>query len=262
MKDLPFRLRDLPFAARLSLTLLVLVNLGGFLASGLHMVRHHENRDERQGLSMTDLQGAYHGVQNRASLLIALESGHPDELEGSQLAPESRSLLVGWLSGNRISEGYDDIDLGDQAPAEILDQSCLGCHSRNAEQQLSAQPFLDFWDDVAAVAFSRDISPVDKDILLASTHTHAISLATVTIIIAGLMLLTSWPASFKSGLGLVAASGLFLDLAAWWLARDVEGLVYAIVLGGVLYAGAMVLMMLGVLTDLWWPRKHHVQLHA
>ena len=103
MKDLPFRLRDLPFAARLSLTLLVLVNLGGFVASGLHMVQHHENRDERQGLSMTDLQGAYHGVQNRASLLIALESGHPDELEGSQLAPESRSLLVGWLSGNRIA---------------------------------------------------------------------------------------------------------------------------------------------------------------
>ena len=54
MRELNFHLRDLPFAARLGLTLLVLVNLGGFLASGLHMVKHYENRDQRDGLSMTD----------------------------------------------------------------------------------------------------------------------------------------------------------------------------------------------------------------
>ena len=45
MKDLNVRLRDLPFSARLALTLLVLVNLWGFVASGLHMMRHHENRE-------------------------------------------------------------------------------------------------------------------------------------------------------------------------------------------------------------------------
>ena len=255
MKELTVRLRDLPFAARLALTLLVLVNLGGFLASGLHMVRHHENRDERAGMSMTDLQGAYHGVQSRAALLVALESGHPDELGETPLDGASRTLLVEWLTGNRISEGYDDIDLGDRAPAEILDQACVSCHSRNAEESLRAQPFLEFFDDVRGVAFSRDISPVDEDILLASTHTHAISLAMVTIVIAGLMLLTSWPVALKSILPLVAAAGLFFDLAAWWLARDAAFLVYVIVLGGVAYAGSMVLMMLAVLTDLWRPGR-------
>ena len=144
MKELPFRLRDLPFAARLALTLLLLVNLGGCLASGLHMVRHHENRDERDGLSMTDLQGAYHGVQSRAALLVALESGHPDELGEAPLDGASRTLLVEWLTGNRLSEGYDDIDLGDRAPAEILDQSCVSCHSRNAS---SVSPAKDTWSN-------------------------------------------------------------------------------------------------------------------
>ena len=96
---------------------------------------------------------------------------------------------------------------------------------------------------------------MDEDILLASTHTHAISLAMVTIVIAGLMLLTSWPVALKSILPLVAAAGLFFDLAAWWLARDAAFLVYVIVLGGVAYAGSMVLMMLAVLTDLWRPGR-------
>ncbi len=255
MKDLPFRLRDLPFSARLALTLLVLVNLGGFIASGLHMMRHHENRDEREGLSMTDLQGAYSGVQSPAPLLTALESEHPDELQNTSLEPASRTLLLDWLRGDRISEGYDDIDLGDQSPAEILDRSCVSCHSRNADQDLQAPPFLEYWDDVSGLAFSRNISPVDEDILLASTHTHAISLATVTIIIAGLMLLTSWNPLLRNGLGLLAASGLSFDLAAWWLAREASAMVYAIVAGGFLYAGSMMLMMLAIVTDLWRPRR-------
>lgn len=255
MTERTFRLRDLPLPTRLALSLLVLVNLGGFLASGLHMVSHHENRDERDGLSMTDLQGAYHGVQSPAALRIALESGHPDEL-GTTLTSEHRSMLLNWLSSDRISEGYDDIDLGDQAPAEILDQTCVSCHSASADAELRVPPFLEYWDNVRDVAFSRDISPVDTEILLASTHTHAIALATITIVIAGLMLFTSWPGYLRSGLGLLAALGLSFDLAAWWLARDAAGMVWAIVAGGGVYALSMGVMMVAVVADLWMPGRH------
>ena len=54
---------------------------------------------------MTDLQGAYSGVQNPASLLMALEAQHPDELQNTSLEPASRSLLLSWLRGDEPAAG-------------------------------------------------------------------------------------------------------------------------------------------------------------
>ena len=75
MNDIPFRLRQLPGAVRLGLTLLLLVNLGGFVASGLHMRDHHENRDGQPGLALDDLRGAYSGVKSDARLVTAITAG-------------------------------------------------------------------------------------------------------------------------------------------------------------------------------------------
>lgn len=252
MREAPFLLRDLPLGGRLALALLLLVNLGGFVASGLHMQGHYENRDERPGMSLDDIQGAYHGVRSRAPLLEAIEVEHPGELEGGKpLAEKQRRTLLDWLAGSRLSEDYDNLDLGQNAPAEILAASCVSCHSRNATDAAAKKLPLDYWDDVKKLAISREIAPTDLKILIASTHTHAIALATTTIVLALLMFLTGWPGALRGGLPLLAALGLSVDLAAWWLARDSAGFVYAIVAGGFVYVGAILLMTLAVLAELW-----------
>lgn len=254
--DAPFRLRDLGAGARLALTLLLLVNLAGFVASGLHMQSHHENRDERPGLSYDDLQGAYHGVRSQAGLIRALEGGHPGEIEGHNALPDAqKKLLLSWLSGKRITEDYDNLDLGDNAPAEIIASNCLQCHSRKSEDAIGKKIPLEYWDDVKAVAFSREISPTDTKILLASTHTHAISLASITLVIVFMMLLTAWPSWLRSSLSLIAALGLSADLAAWWLARSMPAFVNLIIAGGIAYAVSVGAMTLAILVDLWRPRR-------
>ncbi len=69
---MPIQLSQLPFSFRLGITLLVLVLFGGLAASMRHLVSHHENRDERPGLSLDDLTGAYHGMTSTAALIPAL----------------------------------------------------------------------------------------------------------------------------------------------------------------------------------------------
>ncbi len=254
MTRFPLRLRALPIAARLSLSFLILVVLGGYLVSGLHMSEHHQNRDGREGLSMTDLEGAYHGVSSEAPLLMALQSGHPGELEGQEALDDSvKRALLNWLEGDptKIVPNWDNLDLGDDVPADLLDMSCVGCHSRTAPEAMRADPPLEYLDDVRAVAFSREISPSDIKLLVASTHAHSLGLATITLLLTGLIFATRFGARLKGGLALAASGGLLLDLVSWWLARESASFVALIVLGGVAHAGAMLLIGLLILADLW-----------
>lgn len=124
-----FRLRSLSAGTRLGLTLLVLTLFGGYvIASGLHLVEHHQARDGRDGMTLDDLRGAYHGGDNESPLRRALENNHPPELSDA-----ARTALLTWLESTTISEDYDNLDLGDNAPAEIIDANCLSCHAGQAE---------------------------------------------------------------------------------------------------------------------------------
>jgi hypothetical protein len=245
---MPFRLREFDFATRLAITCLVLVFAGGFAASAAHLVEHHENRDERPGVSLEDLEGAYHGVRVTAPLILALERNHPDDLSDAD-----HKILADWLAGARISEDFDNLDLGDSAPAEILGRSCMPCHS-HAEATDEAPP-LEYWEDVSKVAFSREVEPVPVKILAASTHTHALTLGALSLAIGLLWLATRWPRGLKSWLFALSCLALFVDLACWWLSRDNPGLVVLIAASGAVYAGTSVLFLLGILADLWLPKS-------
>ncbi len=246
-----FRLRSLPFSARAGLSLLLLVNLGGFLAGGLHLVEHHSNRDGQEGLSLADIQGAYHGVSRVAPLRTALEGGHPDEVAAGALSADRRAMLLTWLASERITEDYDNLDL-DPPPADVLDEACLTCHSRNAEGAKKAEPFLDYWDDVKPLAFSSEVKPVSTAILLASTHTHAIALATIALVLALLLAFTTWSGRLTGLVTLVAGAGLAADIASMWLARDSAAFVWLLMAGGWMFNGGIAAACALILIDLWF----------
>jgi len=249
-----WRLRSLPLSARAGLSLLLLVNLGGFLAGGLHLVEHHSNRDGRAGLTSDDIRGAYHGVSRVSPLRTALERGHPDDVAAGTLTADRRSMLLDWLASERITEDYDSLDL-DPPPADVIDQACLACHSRNAESAKKAEPFLDYWDDVRPLAFSSQVEPVSKAILLASTHTHAIALATIGIVLVLLLAATSSPRWLTGLVTLAVGAGLAADIAAMWLARSSAGFVWLVLAGGWMFNAAVLLGSLLVLWELWTPRR-------
>lgn len=255
------RLRNLSLGMKLGLTGLLLTLLIGLAASAMHLVWHYENRDERPGFTKDDLVSAYHGLNAVAPLLSAVERGHPPELPDGE-----RQVLLDWLRGSRIVEDYDNIDLGDAAPSEIIAQNCLSCHSRNATggDPLARSLPLDRWDDIKKVAYSREIAPAPIKITAVSTHTHALSLGSLTLVLVAMAWLTSWPRRLVGGLVAIVGLALWLDISAWWLARPYDnwlasftgpGWVSVIVAAGAVYNVGTVLLTLLVLVDVWRPAR-------
>ena len=172
------------------MTFLLLTITGGMVASAAHLVLHHENRDEEPGLSMQDIEGAYHGVRTTATLVTSLDTGHPDTLPAAD-----RTRLLEWLRGDSIADDYDSLDLGDNAPAEIIQRQCLSCHARGSSEGdgIGESVPLEYFDDVVKIAVSRDVEPVATEILVASAHTHALTMGALSIVLSLLAWCTRWP---------------------------------------------------------------------
>lgn len=247
-------LRALPFGVRLGLSALLLTLAGGYAASLRYVFDHHGKKDERPGLSLTDLRGAYHGVRAEAPLRRAVEGRHGDEF--LKIASE-REILRKWLAGANLSEAYDSLDLGDDAPAEILDRNCLSCHARNATAGggIGQRIPLDSWDAVSKVAFDQELNPVPVEILTVSTHAHAQTIPLVVLAACGLFLFTRWPARLRSAVFLLGGASVLLDVAGWWLARPAAAAVWLIVLAGAALALSFAAAVAGTLLDLWLPRR-------
>lgn len=257
------KLRSLGPGARLGVACLVLVVLGGVLASARQLWLHHENRDGQPGVSVTDLMGAYHGVSAPAPLVTSLLRAHPDKLP-----PAKRDALLNWLQGKpgpagtrppggnpRVAEDYDNLDLGDNSPAEIIKADCLSCHGRaNAGANPIARTIpLDYWEDAKKLAFARKIEPTDIKLLVASTHAHALGLGSLSLILAVMLCMTSWPRAWVGLLTLLSGMGLLVDLGCWWIAREQAWAVYAIIAGGGMYCLATTLSGVSILLDLLRP---------
>lgn len=248
-----FRLRSMTFSARLGATGLVAALALGLVASALHLVNHYEKRDGIPGLTLDDITAAYRGIEAPAPLVQALERDHPPELPETE-----RAALFAWLSSDRITEDYDSLDLGDDAPAEIIARSCQSCHARNASpsaDQVRAKDWpLDYFDDVKKVAFARSVPATPTNIVLMSMHAHAPAMATMSIAIGAMALATAFPRRLVGFLMGVAGIALIADLASWLLAREWAPAIHVIVGAGVAYNVATAALLLLILLELWYPR--------
>ena len=257
------RIRELGVFARLGVISLAAVFAIGLVASAAHIRDHYQNRDGDKQLSMTDIRGAYHGVAAPSPLIRALERGHP----GTLTAPK-RAMLLDWLLGKpgvdgarppagnpRLAEDYDNLDLGDNAPSEIIRSSCLSCHGAAATDPIAKKFPLEYWDNVRAIAFPKDIAPTPVDKLVTSIHAHSIALASMAAALAALLLLTSFPRRLAEIIGGVMGVALLADFACQWLARSSEHAVWGIVVAGGAFSAAAALACVLIALDACLPRR-------
>ncbi|KAA3608984.1 MAG: hypothetical protein DWQ01_10400 [Planctomycetota bacterium] len=248
------RLHQLPLALRLGLTAFLLILAIGYAASVAFLWDHHGKRDEKPGLSTDDMLAAYTPIERPAPLLAAVEGDHAAQYltEGDDL-----QVLSKWLLGDRIAEDYESLELGDLSPKEILEESCLQCHARKADQGggIGQTMPLEFWDDVKEVAFPKNMNPPEKEILVMSTHAHAQTIPLVSILVFGLLLLSRWPKFIRHGLFAAGFLALLVDIACWWLARSWPTAAWLVWAAGGVFGACFVFALLAALGDLWLPAK-------
>lgn len=247
-------LRDLPFLVRLGLSALMLVLVGGMAASAAHIWFHYQNRDESKGLTMDDLRAAYHGLDRPPALLSSLRRGHPEDVKPGALTRENRETLLKWASSGRIVEDYDSIDLGASSPSEIIATSCVSCHGANGADPKAAAIRLSSLENVKKVAFGKRVNRAPVNIVAMTTHTHALSLGTMAVMLLGLLWLTRLARGLVGWLTAGLGLGLLGDIGSWWAARTSEYFVVVIAVSGAVFNGLSVLVMVVVLADMWWPR--------
>jgi len=244
------RLCDFGFFWRFGVGVLVICLVGGYIVSGVFLKQHYENRDGRAGVSFTDIQGAYAGAVVPSQLGEALERGHPDDLPDAD-----RQALLDWLASDTVKQDYENFDLGDAMPADIIAVSCVQCHARSAtvDGAFPSLP-LEYADDVLKVAVGSELLPKDKGIVIQSLHAHAPSMAACALVLAILCGMTRWPRCLVGVVVSLAALGLLADLSGQWLARTEDAKwTWAIVVGGFFAAGGVGVMGLLALADAWLP---------
>lgn len=261
MSEAPFHLRRLPFGARVALSFLLAVLGGGYVASAAFLQDHHQGRDDREGLTLTDIEGVYHGTERPALLGELLDRGHPSEVAGaSPLADGDRDLLREWLASgdaDAIAANWSNIDFGDGygSPQEVVATACGACHGPAADPAKRARPELATWEDTKALAFTKEIRPMDAKLLLQSTHAHSLALGTVTILVVLLGYSTRMPRTLLGVLAFCASAGLALDLGSWWLARESAVWVKGVVFGGGAHALGVGALLVLTFLDMWLPHR-------
>ena len=112
---------------------------------------------------------------------------------------------------------------------------------------------LDGWENVQEHLYALEINPPALEILYMSSHTHALSLGTMALVLVLLLAATRYA---RRGAGLAIAlmgAALLADMGGWFLAREREFFAYVVVGSGCAFALGVVLSCLLVFLELWLP---------
>lgn len=256
------RLRDQSFLVKIGL-LAFLVAIGiGYVAALEHLVTHHGPKDGEEGLQGEDVVAAYHGIDHPAPILKALDDPAHQEIMGP-LDPESEEILREWLTLppgadpaspmvlTALGERYDMPPPGASedtlVPADVLDESCVRCHSPGATEGTDASKALSLarWPSVQAAVLPRKMDPVPEEILVTSLHTHALAMPVYALLVGLLFLASGFPRWITGGAFALSLLGLPIEFLGMWLARESAVWTQAIWIGGALHGAGLGIALIG-----------------
>ncbi len=280
----PIRLAGFSTAAKVTLTLFLLLGGGGYQVAAYKIYVWHQDADGAAGMTADDLRAVYHGLEKEVteSLREALPSEMLKEVSpGGKMRKHlvkggetAERALVAWLKAGAIEADFDKAALalaGDPAARQVIRERCVECHNAqggDAEDlpyadTTEAQPRFELVAKVATPPAAKvteetrtiRIEPTSVRELIHITHAHILSIPVFALIVAGLFLLTGFGPKFKLILGPLPLLATCVDIGSWWLARPYEPFIHVIAAAGAVFSVAFGVQILCVFVSMWFGRR-------
>lgn len=227
-------LRGLPAFVRLVITFYAAALGLGAVCGFVNIVLSYRWMDGDPSFSIQDAVIFING--GRISLLEAASRGSMREQFADQT---DYDLVLSWIHSGAPRTGYD-------AVASVFRRSCLRCHTSTRGTTTPLATYEDAKRLAEPGSRARDLKS-----LVRTTHTHLFGFAFMIGSLSVLAALTAVPRRAVLALGVGCWTGMFMDVASWWLGRLAIPFVYVSGAGGALMGAALAGLIGVVVYDAW-----------
>lgn len=274
-----YRLGALPFYAKVTLTLFLVLVGGGYLVATGNVYYKHNEADLVPGMSLDDLRAAFHGMDQEVTeerhkdseMLKMVAPGGPMRRFLDKGGPAAVETLMSWLEDGAPREKFTEAGAyveGGPSPQAVIKNQCVECHHA-AGGEMKDVPYATDADslpqytmviveaepEVTTSSQVMHLSPPGIAELVHTTHAHILTIPVFTLAMALLFMGTGWGPKTKLILMPLPMLATLLDIASWWLARPIEPFIYLTAAAGALFALSFGLQVLLVFGALWFGQN-------
>jgi hypothetical protein len=242
----PTGLRSFSVPARLAVTLFLVGLALGVVAGQANVWFTHGDADGQPGLTVNDLERAFHGRPGWTLLASKIDGG---SMERHIPIPSERKTVLDWANSGASLEGFTDV-------RPVLQRRCVKCHAPGKEK--ADRPFADSAEAGPVFEKVKLYTQPDRGMsnaaLATSTHAHLFGFSLLFLALGLIFCMTNTTKRTKIILVSLPFIGVFLDIGSWWAAKWDRAFVYVIIAGGAIMVIGVVASATRSLWEMWGPR--------
>jgi len=226
------------------LNTMFLITIGvGYVFALLNLYYTDQGRDGKPGLSIRDIQLAYHGSHNLTRLGAAINgpmaANLPDAAAGK--------TILDWISrGAKEPEFHQKVK-------PILQQNCIMCHSAT-----SGLPIPHFTSYAKVVKLTAMDTGATIPALVRVSHIHLFGIAFILFLVGRIFILCEMSVWLKRITVAIPFLMLLSDVSSWFITKYIPGFVYLLIASGALMGISFGAQLLISLYQMWFYKPKSV----
>ncbi len=230
------RLRTLPVATRVIISLFLVLTGIGYLMGFTNIFLTYSLVDEKPGLGLKDISLTYYGARDKTTLEKAIDGSMKQYFADKK---EYQDVKDWVLEGASESAWDSDIQ-------PIFEGSCNTCHS---EETAIGGVATEEYSDVEVLLSQNSGKSWSR--IVSVSHTHLLAVTPYIFLLVLLLSLTSYSSLIKNIVSIFAFGSVFLDIGSWFLAKFSPFFSIFVLIGGMSLGLTFGLLVVLPLYDLW-----------